>query len=362
MKILFFINTMGPGGKERRLAELLKSLKQYDNIESELVIMSKDILYKEVTELGIKIHFLIRKIRFDISAFYRFSQICRNFRPDVVHCWDSMTALYSVPACRFQGIHFVNGMVTNATQRQNIFNKHWLRARLTFPLSDCIVGNSRAGLKSYQAPESKSYVIYNGFNRERLNNLIPGDVIRDQLKINTKYIVGMVATFSGNKDYKTYYKAAQLILNKRKDVTFLAIGNNTDSDQSIGLINKKFSEYFRLTGKISGVESYINVMDICVLITFTEGISNSIMEYMALGKPVIATDGGGTKEIVEDNDTGFLINTSDYEGLAKRINQLLEDQDLRLKMGKAGEKRISERFSINEMAGKYMDIYKNFCK
>ena len=60
-------------------------------------------------------------------------------------------------------------------------------------------------------------------------------------------------------------------------------------------------------------------MDICLLSTFTEGISNSIMEYMALGKPVIATDGGGTKEIVDDGETGFLIGQSD-PGAARSQN------------------------------------------
>ena len=118
----------------------------------------------------------------------------------------------------------------------------------------------------------------------------------------------MVATFSGLKDYKTYYKAADIVLRKRNDVTFLAIGSYTDSLASQKLVCSQFRDHFRLLGKKSGIESIINTIDICVLATFTEGISNSIMEYMALGKPVIASAGGGTNEILEDKKTGFLLS------------------------------------------------------
>lgn len=360
VKVLFFINTMGPGGKERRLTELLKRLNYYTDFKFKLVVMSNEIHYKEIHDLGINVHFLIRKTRFDISVFYKFFRICRNYQPDIVHCWDSMTAIYSVPASKLLRINFVNGMVTNSTQRQNILNKHWLRARLTFPFSDYIIGNSFAGLKAYRSPERKSKVIYNGFNDERLNGMIQKEIIKEQLKINSNYLVGMVATFSEYKDYKTYYMAAQLILSKRKDITFIAIGNGTDSDNSKDFIDEQYVDYFRLLGQKSDIESYINVMDICVLATFTEGISNSIMEYMALGKPVIATDGGGTNELLLNNITGFLVKPSDYEEIAEKIDILIKNQNLRTRMGNAGKKRIMDNFSINQMVEKYIDIYKTF--
>ncbi|NLV20338.1 MAG: glycosyltransferase [Bacteroidetes bacterium] len=358
MRILFFINTLGAGGKERRLTELMKALVLRQDIEIDLVIMSDEIHYKEILDLGINIHTLLRKSRFDIFVFYRFYQLCRRYRPDIVHCWDSMTAVYSVPVCKALRIKLINGMVTNSITQQSILNKHWLRAKLTFLFSDYIVGNSHAGLKAYQVPERKGIVIYNGFNFDRINNLVTGNLIRDELKINTKYIVGMVATFSKYKDYETYFKSAHLLLQRRKDVTFLAIGNGTDSDYSKRSINKQYSEYFRLLGKKNDIESYIDAIDICVLATFTEGISNSIMEYMALGKPVIATDGGGTNELVLDNITGFLVKPSDPEELSEKIDMLIKDNNLRITMGMAGRQRITDKFSINHMVGKYIFMYK----
>jgi glycosyltransferase involved in cell wall biosynthesis len=89
------------------------------------------------------------------------------------------------------------------------------------------------------------------------------------------------------------------------------------------------------------VESYINVMDVCVLATFTEGISNSVMEYMALGKPVVATEGGGTGELVRSGETGFLVKPSDPGMMAGKIEELISDEELRKRMGEMGKDRIS---------------------
>jgi glycosyltransferase involved in cell wall biosynthesis len=359
MKILFFIDRLTAGGKERRLVELMKVLKCNKNIEFELVVMNKEIHFQEVFDLNIKIHYLVRKRSKDLSVFSKFYQICKNYQPQIVHCWDSMTAVYSIPACKFLKIRFVNGMVINAPQNRNLLNHYWLRAKLTFPFSDNIVGNSKAGLEAYNAPKRKSICIYNGFNFERTKNITDVSIMREQLQINKRYVIGMVASFSKFKDYKTYFIAAQLVLAKRDDINFLAVGNETNSDQCKSIIDPEFREYFRLIGKKARIESIVNIMDIGILSTFTEGISNSILEYMALRKPVIANSGGGTTEIIKDAETGFIINPSDPDQLAEKIEILLNDAELRTKMGFAGQERIKKEFSINSMAEKYISLYEN---
>lgn len=345
------------GGKERRLTELMKALKLKPGISFELVVMNNDIHFKEVFDMGIKIHYLIRKTKKDLSVFSLFYKICKQSKPDIIHCWDSMTAIYSIPACKLLNIKFANGMIVDTPQKQNIFNKYWLRAKLTFLFSDIIIGNSKAGLEAYAVPKYKSFFIYNGFDFKRTNNLSAIDSIRNELGISSKYIVGMVATFSEYKDYKTYFNAAQLLLAKRNDITFLAIGAHTDSASARSFIDDRYLDHFRLLGKRSGVESLVNTMDICVLSTFTEGISNSILEYMALAKPVVASSGGGTNEIIDDSKTGFLVKQSDPVDLAGKIEILLNNEDLRHKMGLAGQERIKTVFSIEHMTNEYILLY-----
>jgi glycosyltransferase involved in cell wall biosynthesis len=359
MKILFFVSGLGPGGKERRLTELLKELKYHSDVEFELVIMSHDIHYEEVFDLNIPIHYLVRKAKRDLSIFRKLYKLCKTFNPDIIHCWDSMTAIYSSPVCKILHIPLINGMVIDSPQKQNIFNKYWLRAKLTFPFSNYIVGNSKAGIASYHAPLKKSIVIPNGFNFDRIKNVIDKKIISAQISLKSKFVIGMVASFTPYKDYKTFFKAAQIVLNNRTDITFLAIGSFTDSSLAKSMIESNKLDHFRLLGNISGVESYVNAMDICVLSTFTEGISNSILEYMALGKPVIATSGGGTNEIIENNKTGFLVAVSNPEELSSKMQILLQDENLRLKMGLAGKERIESIFSIEIMLNKYISLYHN---
>jgi glycosyltransferase involved in cell wall biosynthesis len=362
MKILVFIDNLRAGGKERRCVELLKGLNTASDTSFEILVMNEEIYFQEVFTLNTKIHYLIRRTKKDISVFAKFYKICKEYKPDIVHCWNDMTAVIAVPACKLLSINLVNGMVSDAPIHQNILNKEWLCAQLTFPFSNVIIGNSHAGLKAYKAPESKSLVIYNGFDFKRIENLVSSDKIRNELKIKTKFVIGMVASFSKYKDYSTYFNAAQSVLSTRNDVTFIAIGNNTESMESMSLIDKRYQESIKLIGKRSNIESYIMVMDICVLATFTEGISNSILEYMALGKPVIATSGGGTNEIVDHRKTGFLVKKSDKEELAEKINLLLDNFDLRTEMGRNGQERVHQMFSIDSMVSKYMSCYENLQK
>ena len=216
MRILFFTDTLDVGGKERRLTELIKALLLHKDIEFELVVMSNDVHYKEILDLGIKIHYITRKTKHDISSLSRFYKLCKSYKPDIIHCWDSMTAVYLVPVCKLLHIKLINGMVVDSPVKRNISNKYYFRAKVTFPFSDLIIGNSEAGLLAYRAPENKSIVIHNGFDFKRTKNLISSDSIRNELRTGSSYIVGMVASFSDMKDYPTYFRAAQILLGEKE--------------------------------------------------------------------------------------------------------------------------------------------------
>jgi len=364
MKVLFFIDSLGAGGKERRLVELMKQLKSGFDVEFELALMNSEIHYKEIFDLGIKIHYLIRKTKKDFSVFKKLYTLCKEYKPDFLHCWDSMTAVYSVPVCKLLHIKLVNGMITDAPIRQNLANKRWLRAKLTFPFSDAIIGNSLAGLRAYHAPRSKSVCIHNGFNFDRLKKIEDSESIRSKFSIQANYVVLMVGAFEERKDYESYIDAAKLVCDKRSDIEFIAVGEGENFDRISKKIGPSYSHYIKLVGNQLNVESIINISDICVLMTnykvHGEGISNSILEYMAMGKAVIASLGGGTNEIIEDNRTGFLISPSSPQELSEKIELLVNNIELRRMMGIAGKQRIEDYFSINSMVNKFIQVYKNF--
>ena len=154
MKIIIFVDSLGSGGKERRIVELLKSLTKFKSIKFMLVVMSKNIRYEEIYTLDLNISYLIRKTKKDPRIFIQFYTLCRQFEADIIHCWDAMTAMYAVPIAKILRIKLINSMITDAPKY--LTWKHYLRSKITFPLSDLIISNSMAGIKSYNAPQKKS--------------------------------------------------------------------------------------------------------------------------------------------------------------------------------------------------------------
>lgn len=369
MKILFFINGIHPGGKERRMLELMKELKLRKEFEFELALMNTEVSYPAIFDMGIKLHYLIRKTKKDLSVFNKFYKLCRDFKPDIIHCWDSMTAVYAIPACRLLKIKLINGMVVDTPSKRNILNKNWLRARLVFPFSDVIIGNSKAGLAAYKAPPKKSECIYNGMNLNRFINLKePSSVYNEIFGVNSDriFIVGMVAAFEIRKDYKTLIKAAATLIPLHDNLRFILVGGGAGLEEIKNSVPASLLNKIIFLGKKSNVESIINIFAVGILLTNSkvhgEGISNSIIEYMALGKPVISTRGGGTNEVVIDNQNGFLIDPNDEDQLIKKIELLIKNEDLRNKLGKKGIEMIHEKFEIKIMANHYVSIYHQLLK
>lgn len=360
MKVVQFIDTLRSGGRERQLVELLKGLGTFKGIESELIVMSDNIHYIYLDDLKIPVHKLLRRSKKDPRIFFKLYKLLKKIQPEILHSWGSMCSIYALPAVKILGIKFVNGFLRNAPPKLSMGNENWLRSKLTFPFSDAIVANSKAGLKAYEAPPKKSYYIYNGFDFNRTRNLAGPEVIKKKYQITTEKVVGMVASFTDKKDYHTYIDAAQFVLTKRNDITFIAIGDGENLETIKKRVPDKFKDYIKFPGKLNDIESLVQLMTIGVLISsYTgEGISNSIMEYMALGKPVLATDCAGNRELVIDGATGYLVQSGDVTELSKLMLYLLDNPELANKFGEAGAKRLKNMFNLERMTEDYHALYR----
>lgn len=356
IKILYIIDSLGPGGAERRLVQLLKGLNA-NRFSTKVILLTDIVHYTEVFDLETEVIKLARKIRKDPLIFFRLYRICQKWRPDIIHAWGSMPAIYAGPVARLLRIKLINAMIADAPIRLN--TKRRIRSFLSFPFSDIIQSNSHAGLEVYNVPERKRNVVHNGFDFERMGTLKNGNALREELHVKTRYVAGMVAGFKFQKDYESLVHAAGKILQERDDITFVCVGDGPDLERIRKLARGMDRIIF--TGKKVDVESIINIFDIGILLTdldkHGEGISNSIMEYMAAGKAVITTEGGGTKELVADGETGFLIPQKSPDQLVERINRLLKDDRLREGMGTRGKERIQDEFSIDKMVNGHIRLY-----
>ena len=362
MKILLINDSLIRGGKERRMIELMKGLLGRKDVSIELILLSDVIEYPEFHDLGVPLNILIRKPKKDPRVAFRVHGIAKRFQPDIIHSWSSMSTMYSIYAAKKTGAKLINANIADAPRNLKIWGKQLLRAKLTFPFSDVVLSNSKAGLKAYSAPEHKGRCIYNGFDFNRIKELKNADEIRKRFSITTPYVVGMIAAFHDRKDYYTYVNAAISIVKQRKDVTFMAIGDGPLLEKCKEMVPDEDKHRILFTGRQNDVESIINIFTAGVLSTnldvHGEGISNSIIEYMVLHKPVVATVGGGTNEIVFDEENGFLIPEKSPEIMAKKISYLLDHPEEAKSMGDNGRELVYNDFNLRDMTKNYCDLYR----
>jgi glycosyltransferase involved in cell wall biosynthesis len=358
MRVLYYTDSLRLGGKERQLVELLKGLKQRD-IELLLVCMDRGEFYEpDVKSLSIPLKYLFRKMRWDPLVLYGFYRVVREFQPDVIHTNSMMSSAYALPVARLFGVPLINGSIRNCFQSSTL---RWKVERALLSWSDFRIANSMAGLRSrgFSTDSEKDFVIHNGLDLSRVEGLGNGHGASSGKNGNGYDQVGMIAEFRPDKDFKTFLLAARRLLSSRQNVTFVTVGDGETLEPMKALVSDDAGDRIQFLGRQKDVEQIASRFSIGVLATVTEGISNSIMEYMVLAKPVVATDCTGSRELVLEGETGFLVPPQDAAALADRIAYLLDNPEEARRMGEAGKKHIEEHFSLKTMVDKTVDIYEH---
>ncbi len=356
MRILYCIDGLRTGGKERQFIELVKTLAKLNDIELFIVCMGEeDFFLSEIEKTAVPFRFIIRKIRWDPFVFVQLYKTVRYFRPDIIHTNNWVSSFYALPIAKVTGAILINGSIRNAFPPAGL---RWWLEKIILGLSGFRVANSKAGLESrgFSINSKRNYVVYNGFDFSRIRNVSEKEITKFPWMGSGKKVIGMVATFKDHKDYESYILAAKKVIKKRNDVVFLAVGDGKNLEVCKKMIPNNL-DGIKFLGLRKDIDALVSTFDIGVLSTYTEGISNSIMEYMAFGKPVIATDGGGTKEIVVDGNTGFLVQQKKPDILASKIEYLLDNPNIVKKYGCEGRKRIEKEFSLDRLVKDALNLY-----
>lgn len=247
--------------------------------------------------------------------------------------------------------------------------------RIACRLADCTVVNAeiiRRRLLEEGWPSDGVAVIPNGVDIARFDEQrTPLDLHREFGFPETAPIVGVVARLAPCKGLEVFLDAARIVANRLPDVRFLVVGDeaNLGDDrirvggayrqalelhaERLGLADRVVFAGFRLD-----VPAVLAGLTVSVLPSVTgEGLPNSVLEAMAAGLPVVATDSGGTSEAIVNGETGFVVPPSDAPALAQGIVSLLDDPSLRAHMGAAGRRRIAEHFSLDRMAREMQSLY-----
>jgi len=259
--------------------------------------------------------------------------------------------MYSFLPSRVFGIKFIDGSVRDAGIEKGwqLFLKRFFLKR-----ADLIISNSEAGLDHY------------GFSGEVLHNAIDINRFPVQNRENQINMI-MVANFTDYKDHNTFFEAAiALLKNDIVDNVYLA-GDGPKRQIYVDFINNNYrnlSDKIFFLGSVSNVEEYLAKCTfgvLCSTMQYAEGVSNSVLEYMAAGLIAISTDVGGMKEVIEDGVNGFLIPPGDSDSIVKVITKLRFDINTCSKITENARRTIYEKFSYKGSMNKLMSIYSELC-
>ncbi len=367
--ILQFIGSFHQGGSERQAVQLTKILKE--NSEHPIfaaTLNNEGVLKPEIEKLG-----LPEIPEFKLTSFYNANflkqlkecvRFLRQNNIEIVHTHDFYTNIFGITAARLAGVKLkvaskreTGGMRSRA---QRIIENG------IFKTADKIVVNSEA-VKNYLIAEgiseTKITIIYNGLDLERLQpNTTDREKICAELNLpadeKIKFITMVANLRHAVKNQPMMLRAAVKVLKEFPDAHFVLAGEGRLKYELENLAKVlKIEKNTHFTGRCEKIPELLFVSNICVLTSFNEGFSNSILEYMAAGKPVVATNVGGAREAVIENETGFLVESDDDEALANRLIELLRDEKKAGNFGAKGKEIAEEKFSLEAQLKKTLEIY-----
>jgi glycosyltransferase involved in cell wall biosynthesis len=283
---------------------------------------------------------------------------------DIVHFADNKAAYHTSLAAVLAGARRVSHF------RVTYSHFSWRERLCLIPVQSSIfVSKEAKDTFPISLPESKTRVVYDSVEIPTIDIAESNASVRREFAIPSGApIVGMVARVSPQKDYETLALAAVEVLRRFPETRFLIVGDNARVDvnrehyqgvasklQELGISNN-----FIFTGERNDVPQLLAAMDISVLCTNREGFPLSILESMAMRKPVIATAVGGIPEIVLPDVTGYLHRHRDSKGLADAIIALIEDPALTKRIGNSAYEHVKADYSrqrfVDDISKAYADL------
>jgi glycosyltransferase involved in cell wall biosynthesis len=308
---------------------------------------------------------------FPLNTFYdrnaatqlrAFVRLLQQLKIDVVHTHDFYTNIFGMAAATLARIPARIASRRESGKRAS----HKRRVeRLAYRMAGAVVANCevvRQQLINEGVDPHKVVTIHNGLEARCFSDSAPDKLsVLKRLGLPTDRqlrFVTSVANLRPVKDYPTFLRAAAKVIRIVPNSAFLIAGEGRllDSLQEfageLGIRNNVF-----FLGRRESVTDLLGLSEVCVLSSESEGFSNSILEYMAAARPVVATDVGGAREAVEHGNTGYLVSAGNYDEMATCIISLLNDPEQATAMGRRARLMARQNFSAQSRLEKTEQLY-----
>ena len=363
--VLLMARALEGGGSERQLREVAKALDRSRFQPHAGCFRPDGAGRRELEAAGVPVvHFPVYSFlspRAMWGAFHLMRYMHRH-KIRLIHTFDYPTTVFAVPAGRFLTSAAV--LSSQRSHRDLIPREYRRLVRMTDHLVDGIVVNcdfARRHLEQEErVPAARIQLCYNGIDLETFG---AGETPRPPELTGDSFVIGVVCALRPEKGLSTLLQAFARVRHLRASMKLAIVGD--------GPILESLRAEARTLGiredcifalSTPQVTEWLRAVDIFVLPSLSEALSNALMEAMACGCPVVASNVGGNPELVRNGETGLLFKPGDVERLAMALQVLIENQSLRQRLAEAGAKFVRERFSIRASAERMGEIYEQLIR
>lgn len=352
-------SSAGWGGQENRILNESIGLRK---LGARVIILCQpeSILGKKAETEMFEVRRCRMKKSYDLFAIRNILKLIKDEEIDIINTHSGRDTLLAGIAgrisCRKPVIVRTRHLALPVT---SLFTYKYLARKVV-----AVSGHVRRYLINEGLPEEKVTAVRTGIDITRFNPGNAKDLLRQKLEISPETpVVGTVSVLRRKKGHHILLEAVPLILKQCPGALFFIAGDGPQRDNirlkinEMGLNDKVF-----MLGIRNDIPDILKFFDIFVLPTIQEALGTSFLEAMAMGKPVVGCNVGGVSEVIRDGVNGYLVEPEDPRSLADAVVRLLKDDSARKKMGEAGEKMVSESFTVEKMCEGMFSLYSSLMK
>ena len=364
--VLHLIDSSGMYGAENVLLTLLEELRNSGFLSILGCIREKKTevveLAEKAMEKGIPVYYFTMKRGLNPFGIYRIMRFVNENRIGLVHSHGYKPNIFFaiLPYRNFPVISTAHGWLKEGSDIKGKVYE-FLDSKALKRL-DCVVGVSEAVKKELVkrgVSDKKIVIIYNGIKTEHFQNRVSILRIRSEYLLNQDdFVIGTVGRLSKEKGHAYFIQAGLLLVKEIKNIKLIIAGDGPlKKDLEILVEKLELSNHVKLVGYVKNIEKFLPLIDVFVLPSLTEGLPISLLEAMAIGKPIIASNVGGVGEVIQNDFNGIMIPPMDSKAIANSIRLLYYDMKKREEISVAGKECIKKKFSSRSMSVEYQKLY-----